>query len=237
MTDELLILSLSAVSIAFFHTLLGPDHYLPFVMMAKAKKWSILKTVGITFLCGAGHVASSLILGGAGIALGLAATALDIIESARGEIAAWALIAFGMAYFIWGLKKALKNRPHSHWHNHGNGSTHRHEHVHKTDHSHLHEESGEKSMTPWILFVIFILGPCELLIPLLMYPAATNSLFEVIWVSSIFCVVTIATMLLVVTTLLLGINKLRFGRFEKFSHSIAGATICVSGMAIYFLGL
>lgn len=237
MTEELLILTVSTFTIALLHTLMGPDHYLPFVMMARAKKWSLAKTIWITFFCGVGHVAGSLILGATGIALGLAATTLEVVESTRGEIAAWALIAFGMVYFIWGLKKAVKNRPHSHWHHHGNEVTHHHEHIHNGRHSHLHEESKEKSMTPWILFVIFVLGPCELLIPLLMYPAATSSLFEVIWVSGIFSVVTIATMVLVVATLLLGINKLRFGRFEKFSHSMAGATICVAGMAIYFLGL
>lgn len=37
MTQELGILLITAVSIGFFHTLLGPDHYVPFIAMAKAR--------------------------------------------------------------------------------------------------------------------------------------------------------------------------------------------------------
>jgi len=236
MTEELHILTLTAFSVAFIHTLLGPDHYLPFVMMAKARKWPLFKTVWITSVCGAGHVASSLLLGVIGIAFGLAVNTLDVVESARGELAAWALIAFGLVYFIWGLKKAYTNRPHSHRHNHGTGVPHSHLHVHQAEHSHLHEGAGNISMTPWLLFVIFVLGPCEPLIPILMYPAATNGFYEVIWVSAVFGLVTIGTMLCVVITLFFGANRLRLGQFEKFSHCLAGAVICCSGLAIQFLG-
>jgi hypothetical protein len=40
MAIELKALILTAASIGFFHTLLGPDHYLPFIMMSWARKWS-----------------------------------------------------------------------------------------------------------------------------------------------------------------------------------------------------
>ena len=33
----------TAAFIGFFHTLPAPDHYLPFVVMGKARKWSIAK--------------------------------------------------------------------------------------------------------------------------------------------------------------------------------------------------
>lgn len=237
MTEELLILTLTAFSVAFIHTLLGPDHYLPFVVMAKARKWSMLKTIWITFVCGIGHVASSLLLGVIGIALGLAVTPLDVIESVRGELAAWALIAFGLVYFIWGLKKAYKNHPHSHRHDHGTGLTHDHLHDHEAEHSHLHEESGDISITPWLLFVIFVLGPCEPLIPILMYPAAAHGFYEVIWIGAVFGFVTVGTMLSAVVALSLGVKRLRLGQFEKFSHCLAGAAICCAGVAIQFLGL
>ena len=50
MTDELSILIIAAASIAFFHTILGPDHYLPFIVMSRSGKWSIRKTTWITIL-------------------------------------------------------------------------------------------------------------------------------------------------------------------------------------------
>ena len=53
---ELTVVTITAASIGLFHTLLGPDHYLPFIVMAQARKWSLVKTTCITALCGAGHV-------------------------------------------------------------------------------------------------------------------------------------------------------------------------------------
>jgi len=63
MNEELTILLITAASIGFFHTLLGPDHYLPFVAISKARDWSQTKTLLLTILCGFGHVLSSIILG------------------------------------------------------------------------------------------------------------------------------------------------------------------------------
>ena len=40
MSNEIAILTATAASIGFFHTLFGPDHYLPFIVMAKANNWS-----------------------------------------------------------------------------------------------------------------------------------------------------------------------------------------------------
>ena len=57
MTPELLVLVATAASIGFIHTLLGPDHYLPFIVMAKVRGWSRSKALGVTSLCGLGHVA------------------------------------------------------------------------------------------------------------------------------------------------------------------------------------
>jgi len=83
----------------FLHTLFGPDHYLPFIVMKKARNWSFAKTLSITIACGLGHVLSSVVLGLIGIAAGIALMKLEVFESFRGNIAAWALIGFGFAYF------------------------------------------------------------------------------------------------------------------------------------------
>ena len=237
MNEELTILSLSTISIAFFHTILGPDHYLPFIAIAKARKWSMLKTSIITLLCGIGHVASSLILGVIGISFGIVITKLEFIETFRGDIAAWLLITFGLIYAIYGLRKAIRNIPHKHWHIHSNGTKHVHQHTHATDHIHVHDNKEKAGITPWALFVIFILGPCEPLIPLLMYPAAKESLAWAFWIACLFGVVTIVTMQALVLITLSGTSFLHFNRFEKYSHSIAGLTICLSGLAIQLFGL
>jgi len=98
MTSEIIVLSFSAAAIAFVHTILGPDHYLPFVAMAKARGWSKRKTLKVTLICGGGHVAGSVALGVLGIVLGIQLSSLEWMESVRGNFAAWLLIGFGLAY-------------------------------------------------------------------------------------------------------------------------------------------
>jgi len=235
MTNDIFILSLTAASIGFIHTLIGPDHYLPFIMMAKAGKWSKIKTFWVTILCGAGHVLSSVVLGFIGIAAGIALDKLELIEGTRGEIAGWALIAFGFVYMVWGIKKAYKNRPHSHIHVENDGTYRTHTHHHHGEHVHVQEK--KRSLTPWILFLVFVLGPCEPLIPLLMFPAAQESISGLWIVTTVFGFTTIGTMLSVVMVSLWGINFLPLGKLERFTHALAGFAIFASGLAINVLGL
>ena len=114
MTNEIILLAGTAASIGFFHTLLGPDHYLPFIFMAKARKWSMFKTSWVTVACGIGHVGSSILLGIIGFTFGIALGKLEMFEGIRGDLAAWAFVLFGLAYFIWGLRRAIVNKPHKH---------------------------------------------------------------------------------------------------------------------------
>lgn len=232
MTDELMVLSWTAASIGFLHTLLGPDHYIPFIFMAKARKWSMFKTSWVTVACGIGHVGSSIVVGTIGIAFGIGILKLEAIEGTRGNMAAWAFVIFGLVYFLWGLRRVLVNKPHKHIHFHDDGTWHDHDHDHTNSHDHIHKQS----ITPWILFTIFVLGPCEPLIPILMYPAAEHSTSSLIIISIIFSLVTIATMLTIVILTTLGINFLPLGKFEKYTHAVAGAIILLSGLGIIFLG-
>lgn len=236
MENSITLLSATAVSLGFFHTLLGPDHYLPFIVLSEAKKWTVRKTMFITFLCGLGHVFSSIVLGLTGIAVGISVNRLVDIESFRGNIAGWLFIAFGLVYMIISLRNLYRKRTHTHSHFHPGGNSHSHEHSHLKDHLHVHETDVVKT-TPWILFLIFIFGPCEPLIPLLMYPAAQNNIPGAILVSVLFAVVTIATMMSIVLAFKLGFNKINLKPIEKYSNFIAGAMIFFSGVAIQFLGL
>ena len=253
MEKEIAALALTAASLGFVHTILGPDHYLPFIMMSWARKWSALKTAIITFLCGLGHIASSVVLGIIGIVLGLAVAKIEGWESSRGDIAAWLLIAFGLAYCVWGIRQAYRRKEHTHSHLHPEsdkaprsclrqedaGAEHSHEHTHSHNghHSHVHLEPYKTSITPWVLFVIFVFGPCEPLIPILMYPAARNSVPGLILVTTTFGTATIGTMLVVVMLARAGVNLLPLGKLNRYSHALSGAAILLCGLAIVFVGL
>lgn len=233
---EAQILLLTAASIAMLHTILGPDHYLPFVAMAKARQWSFSKTLRITFYCGLGHVMSSVLIGGIGIALGSKLESLVAIESSRGSLAGWALLAFGCVYFAWGLRAAGRSHKHTHMHAHGD-LVHAHPHTHNAEHAHTHEAKSGSSITPWALFIVFVLGPCEALIPLFMYPAAMQSGELVLGVALVFGLFTLATMLVAVSVATYGLRRIRLPRLGQYAHAAAGASIALCGVAINFIGL
>jgi sulfite exporter TauE/SafE len=264
MIDSAIMLYVTSASVAFVHTLLGPDHYLPFVAMSRASGWSVRKTVVITLLCGLGHVLSSVALGLIGIAFGVAVFKLEGIERFRGDLAGWLLIAFGLVYFLWGVRRAIRNQPHAHFHPHADGVIHTHEHMHHADHVHVHnasepagseprlQRSGQSehsaqapghhaptptcdsapSLTPWILFTIFLFGPCEPLIPIVMYAAAKGTAWTVIGVTIVFSVITIATMLAVVLSSAWVVGMAPLRRWHRFGHALAGLVVLACGMAV-----
>jgi ABC-type nickel/cobalt efflux system permease component RcnA len=257
---EIWMLAGTAATLGLVHTVIGPDHYLPFIVISRARNWTLRKTLGVAFLAGLGHILSSVILGFVGIALGIAVSKLEGVESTRGALAAWLLIGFGFAYFLWGMRRAWRGKAHlhPHLHDHEDAQVHphgpdqgahdpAHEHLHEHAHPHTHElaehahphgEAPKKAnLTPWILFTIFVFGPCEPLIPLIMYPAARHSTAGVALVAAAFGLVTILTMLVIIAAASFGASFIRLGKLERYSHALAGLMIFVSGLAVQFLGL
>ncbi len=311
--DHAALLGTAAV-IGFLHTLLGPDHYLPFVAMARIGRWSTRKTLAVTVLCGLAHVASSVLLGAVGIAGGVVLLRLEDLESHRAELAGWLLLGFGMAYLVWGLLHAFRRLPHAHLHAHVDGTVHQHEHAHQGEHLHAHAHglapgreaargwergvkrvpdrgserlsdagaelraefgaelgaepsaqrisepasalvsatasnasnaagapnaagtSGENGggLTPWVLFTIFLFGPCEPLIPMLMYPASQANAWLVVLVASVFALVTVGTMTVAVLSMLHGISRVSLGPWQRFGHALAGLAVTGCGLAVKF---
>ncbi len=203
----------AACSIALVHTLIGVDHYLPFVVLGRARGWNLGRVLGITALCGLGHVVGSVLLGFVGIGLGTAVGQLEWIESVRGELAAWGLIAFGLVYMSWAGFKLWRG------------------------HTHEHLEGGARSLTFWSVFVVFVLGPCEPLIPLLMAPAIEHSWGLVAGVAALFAGMTIVTMLGMATLGWMGLGALRLRSVERYGNLLAGGAIAASGLAIQVLGI
>ncbi len=84
--SEMMVLLISAATLGVVHTLLGPDHYLPFIVLSKARKWTRTRTLWITFISGVGHVTGSVILGMIGIAMGISLSKLEAFEASRGSL-------------------------------------------------------------------------------------------------------------------------------------------------------
>lgn len=242
----------TAIVVGFLHTLVGPDHYLPFIVIGRARRWGLGYTSLLTFVCGLGHVLSSVVLGLVGALAGFALHNLESWERARGAWAGWALVIFGAAYCGWGIYRGLRKRAHGHAHLHGDGRLHRHGHIHDNSeghppvhgHSHSHHEdptSAEpipwKGLTPWLLFLVFVLGPCEPLIPMFFASALAGNWGDVLLVTAGYLGATLIAMHLLVTVFWFGLSKVSLGPLERWGNAVAGLAILVAGMCMVFLGL
>lgn len=85
---------LSTFTLALLHTLI-PSHWLCFVVVGRAQGWGTRRTLAVAALAGLLHVASTVILGIALVALGR--TLLDQEETLEG-VSAIILIALGALY-------------------------------------------------------------------------------------------------------------------------------------------
>jgi sulfite exporter TauE/SafE len=190
----------------------------------------------ITFISGVGHVTGSVVLGLIGIAMGFSLSKLEAIEASRGSVVGWMLIAFGVLYTAYGLYKYYKRGAHVHLPAFLRPKSIRHRDLHLAEDD-LENQDNAGRLTPWILFLIFVFGPCEVLIPMLVYPAAEQSGMGVFLVALVFGIATVGTMLLVVLLGYQGISLLRFKGKEYQIHLFAGFIILLAGVGMQFLGL
>lgn len=204
----------AAISVAFFHSL-APDHWLPFVALAKSSKWSMGKLGWVTTLAGIGHVVSSLLLGLVGLWAGLAVHHLQGAEVWRGSVGVWLLIGFGVAYAVWGLKHAQHQHPH------------------------LSIEKAVKVYAVrrmWMLMAIMVFGPCEPLIPL-MFVAAQQGMPVVAAVSAIFSVVTVGMVIGQSCLSYAGVRLIQAPWIERYAHALTGLVIVLTAIFVLLTGV
>ena len=92
-------IAVTGFAVAFLHAAL-PTHWLPFVLVGRAQKWSTGRTLGVTLLAGLGHVGLTIALGLALVVAGLA------LEPKLGGLFHWVvgglMIAVGLFYIARG---------------------------------------------------------------------------------------------------------------------------------------
>lgn len=213
MHNSIWLLLVSTASIAFLHAL-APDHWMPFAAIGKAQNWSKLRLLWITFISGIGHVGISIIFSIIGILLGFSLSKLKGIEGHRGEIALWLLIGFGIAYALWGIRKAREQKRK------------------RID----GEEFKAKTVAVWTMFAVIVLGPCEPLVPLV-FLGYNYGWIGVITVSVVFSIITIIMMLAQSLLALMGIQLIKNDIVERYSHAFAGLVIALTGVFVMVAGI
>jgi sulfite exporter TauE/SafE len=230
MQAEIFYLSITAMSISCLHTATGPDHYIPFIALSKARKWAVNKTIIITILCGLGHVLGSVILGFIGIILGWSLSVVGLLNTVRGSFAGWLMFLAGLFYTLYAILKIKNNSSHRHFDIDGNEI-----YVYNHRDGEFVSPSDKKILTPWILFSIFVLGPCEPLIPLLSFPAAKQSVANIVIVICVFTLFTLITMLIMVLLGFYGISFFKAFKLEKYAPALAGITVVICGVGMLFM--
>lgn len=224
--DSFSVLVVTALSLGTLHTAIGVDHFAPFVVLARTRGWSCQKTLLITLICGLGHIASSILLAAVGLGLGVAGARLQWVDQTRGAWAAWMLVGFGVAYAGAALWKHHRQMSHP-------------------SHDQQLLDGAPFSNSPRLtaaLFLLFVVGPCEALLPLLTAGGIVLSFYQAAVVAGVFALATLFTMLAMVALGYLGwgiIGRPLFGgaTSSHLAHTLAGLTLALSGLSIRVLGL
>jgi hypothetical protein len=232
MPPDVQALFVTTITIALLHTLTGPDHYLPFIVLSKSGKWGLGKTIGWTVVCGLGHIASSVLLGLGGAALGWSVSRITGLEELRGGLAAWALLGFGMVYLLWALYRFYRKQSHKHFDATTDGNLYVYEH----QHGNAVAPQQRFKVTPWVIFLIFVLGPCEPMIPLLFFPAAQNTWWVLPLLIATYTVCTLLVMLAMVLLGYYGLAVVRMQKLERYLHILSAAAIILCAVGMLWLG-
>lgn len=233
-------LVLAAASIGSMHTV-APDHWAPFAALARAERWSSWRTASITAVCGMGHVTVSVVLGLTAAFFGL--ELLEAFGRRLESVAGFLLVAFGVAYGLWGIHVSIRSR----WHDHGDGRPHwhgegHHDHRHPNHHhrhgghSPLHGKATGPRMRPWTLFLLFSADPCVAVIPL-MFAAAPLGWMSLAAVVVAYELATIGTMVALVLPARVAVNAVRAPWIDRYGHAVAGGVIASVGVLVAALGL
>jgi len=207
-------LAMAAVTVASLHSL-APDHWMPIAALARAQGWSTGRTARVTLGCGLGHVTTSVALGLLAVLFGV--EVFSTFGARLEKVAGLLLIAFGIGYGVWGLKRAAS---HLHGHHH-----HHYDHVHEP-----------QQATPWTLFLVYAADPCVAILPL-MLAAAPLGWFALLGLVVIYEVATIATMVGLVMPARSAANTVVRGRWVlRYGDAAAGAFIALVGVTVAMLG-
>lgn len=229
--SELIALAVTAITISCLHTASGPDHYLPFVVLSRSRKWTKSRTFFLTVICGIGHILSSVLIGMIGVFLGWQLTKISWLQDVRGNLSGWALLIFGIVYLGYGLRQAYLNKPHKHFDVMGDDV-----YVYQHQHGQAIMPGSRVKVTPLVLFAIFVMGPSEPLVPLLFYSGTHRSMPEVAVLITVFTISTVITMLIMVFVGIYGYSFFKTEKLERYMHAIGGAVLTVCGIGMVFLG-
>lgn len=228
----------TAATTAAFHTLI-PDHWLPFVLVGRARGWSARTTAAVSGFSAVVHTLLSIALGLAALAAGQSAAEAfgERLERASGVL----LVGFGAAYALWAWRKgghfhpggallhARNEQDRCDGHEGFAGSEHLHYHA---DEAWLRADAG-KGAVP--LAFIVGLNPCVLLLPIMVATAEEGS-GALALVTVAYSVTTVALMVGLSVAGVVGAKRLPVPAVARHMETASGILIALSGVVFLLIG-
>lgn len=223
-------------TVAFLHAAI-PTHWLPFVLVARARGWTRLKTLAVTAVAGLGHVALTTLLG-----LAIAWLGFQIDEQA-GRAFPWIAGAMLLGFAFFYMWRQWRGGGICHHHPPG-GHHHADEHcLEEHEHSHWQEELHDSPLVSagigdWTaiggLFIMLTLSPCEGFLPFYLTGVQFGWRGFVV-LSLILAVATLGAMALFTWLALIGFERFRLKAFERYEAGLLGALFLL--MAVFVVAL
>jgi len=196
----------STFTIALLHTLI-PSHWLCFVVVGRAQKWRMGRTLSVTAVAGFLHALSAFLLGVVFAGLGKAyfQKRVEALERLSGFI----LIFLGILYLF-------------------------SQFLHAGHHHEQDRDVREKTAFAALLLSLAV-SPCTFSIPLLILSASPAGWGAIFLIGLVLLVTTVAVMLLLVGLTAAGVERLQFAFFDRFEKLILGVVLVVLGALVFII--
>ena len=196
---------------AFLHAAL-PTHWLPFVLVGRAQRWSLPKTLSAVATAGLAHIATTALVGGLIVAAGVA---LDRwIAGLLPNLSAVLLFAFGGFYLI----RAVVRRPSPVA---ANGAT-----------LELAEPTVSHAAAFWGLVAMLAISPGEVLLPIYM-SSAQEGVGALALLTVAFAVGTVMGMGVFTTLARAGASVLKLERWARYEGAVLGVALIALGLLVF----
>ncbi|HEY1073602.1 hypothetical protein [Brevundimonas sp.] len=193
---------------AFLHAAL-PTHWLPFVLVGRAQRWSLMRVMTVAVTAGLAHIASTALVGSLIVAAGLALNAW--IGGLLPHLSAALLFLFGAFY----LARASLQKPIT-----ATGPE-----------AEVPEPAVSDRAAFWGLVLMMAVTPGEVLLPIYL-SSATEGVMALSLLTVAFAAGTVLGMTLLAALASAGYSILRLERWARYEGAILGVALILIGFLV-----
>ncbi len=193
---------------AFLHAAL-PTHWLPFVLVGRAQRWSLGRVMAVAVTAGLAHIASTALVGSLIVAAGLALNAW--IGGLLPHLSAALLFVFGAFY----LARASLQKPIT-----ATGPE-----------AEVPEPAVSDRAAFWGLVLMMAVTPGEVLLPIYL-SSATEGVMALALLTLSFAAGTVLGMTLLAALASAGYSILRLERWARYEGAILGVALILIGLLV-----